>query len=41
MIDVISVLTRARWSLQKKKAKQGQEVIYNCPFLTLWMKVTN
>ena len=31
MIDVISVLTRALGS-RYKKAKQGQEVIYNCPF---------
>jgi len=31
MIDVISVLTRALGS-RYKKAKQGQEVIYHCPF---------
>ena len=31
MIDVISVLTRALGG-RYKKAKQGQEVIYNCPF---------
>jgi len=31
MIDVISVLTRALGS-RYKKAKQGQEVIYSCPF---------
>ena len=31
MIDVISVLTRALGG-RYKKAKQGQEVIYSCPF---------